>query len=86
MAAHAPKGIPGTFRIDADGLKALARVLPRTEGGNMDEIEANARLITAAPDYYQAVEQLLAHYQAGGDGWWKGIEMLKAAHAKASPK
>ena len=49
-----------------------------------DQQEANARLIAASPDYAAAVEQMLAHEQAGGDGWWKGFEMLKAAHAKAT--
>lgn len=48
-----------------------------------DPFEANARLIAAAPDYDAGVEQMLAYEQAGGDGWWKGWEMLKAAHAKA---
>ena len=43
----------------------------------------NANLIAAAPDYDAGVEQMLAYEQAGGDGWWKGWEMLKAAHAKA---
>lgn len=43
-----------------------------------------AALIEAAPDYHEAVEQMLAHEKGGGDGWWKGFEMLKAAHAKAT--
>lgn len=28
------------------------------------------------------VEQMLANEQAGGDGWWKGWEMLKAAYSE----
>lgn len=49
------------------------------------ESEANATLISAAPDYAAAVEHLLAYEQAGGDGWWRtGWEMLKSAHAKAT--
>ena len=45
--------------------------------------EPNARLIAASPDFAAGVEQMLAHEQAGGDGWWKGWDMLKAAYAKA---
>lgn len=47
------------------------------------EWEANARLISASPDFAAGVEQMLAYEQAGGDGWWKGWEMLKAAYRKA---
>lgn len=43
----------------------------------------DARLIAAAPDYAAAVEQMLAHEESGGDGWWRGWEMLRAAHGKA---
>ena len=46
--------------------------------------QANALLIAAVPDYAAAAEQMITHEQAGGDGWWKGFEMLKAAHAKAT--
>ena len=49
-----------------------------------DVAEANAFLVAAAPDYFAGVEQMLLHEQCGGDGWWKGWEMLKAAHAKAT--
>ena len=47
------------------------------------EMEANAKLISAAPDFVAGIEQMLAYEQAGGEGWWKGWEMLKAAYAKA---
>jgi hypothetical protein len=30
--------------------------------------------------YRAGVEQMLAYEQAGGDGWWKGWDMLKAAY------
>lgn len=33
-----------------------------------------------------AVDQMRAHEDAGGEGWWKGWEMLKAAHAKAGSR
>ena len=32
--------------------------------------------------YQGGVEQMLSHEQAGGVGWWKGWDMLKAAHEK----
>lgn len=51
---------------------------------NNEAHEEAARLIAVAPDYAAAAEQMIAHEQAGGDGWWKGFEMLKAAHAKAN--
>ena len=47
------------------------------------ERDANARLIAAAPDYDEAADLMIAAEQSGGDLWWKGFEMLKAAHAKA---
>jgi hypothetical protein len=49
-----------------------------------EESKANARLIAVSPSYFEAVEQMLAYEDAGGDGWWKGWEMLKAAHARAA--
>lgn len=36
-----------------------------------------------AEGYYAGMERMLAHEQAGGDGWWKGWEMLKEAHSLA---
>ena len=30
--------------------------------------------------YREAVEQMLTYEQTGGDGWWKGWEMLKAVY------
>ena len=32
--------------------------------------------------YRAGVEQMLAHEDAGGDGWWKGWSMLKAVYAE----
>lgn len=32
------------------------------------------------------VEQMRAHAELGGEGWWKGWEMLKAAYDAARPK
>ncbi len=50
----------------------------------MFENPANPHLIAGAPDYAAGVERMLAHESSGGDGWWSGWEMLKAAHAKAT--
>lgn len=47
-------------------------------------IEVRGIEARAASDYHAAAEQMLAHEQGGGDGWWKGFEMLKAAHTKAT--
>ena len=39
--------------------------------------------LATSPNYRGAVEQMLAHEQSGGDGWWKGWGLLKAAHQRA---
>lgn len=33
--------------------------------------------------YAAGVSMMLEHEHGGGEGWWKGWEMVKAAHAKA---
>jgi len=43
---------------------------------------ANARLIAAAPDLYEAIEDIIAHYYNGGDGYVV-MQQAKAALAKA---
>jgi hypothetical protein len=50
----------------------------------LDLEHPDALLIAVAPSYFEAVEQMLAYEDAGGDGWWKGWEVLKAAHARAT--
>lgn len=47
-------------------------------------LEGDARLIAAARDFAAAAEQMIAHEQSGGDGWWNGFEMLKAAYTRAT--
>ena len=44
---------------------------------------ADAHLIAAAPDMAVGIAQMLAHEDAGGDGWWAGWDKCKAALAKA---
>lgn len=69
---------------DADGeVFVVAQLNPLQE--MPDEVAAHhARLIAAAPDYAAAVEHMMAHMDTGGDAWWDGWDMLKAAHAKAT--
>ena len=60
--------------------------LPEEDEYDEDEDEehaANEALILSAPDYFEAVEQMIANEQCGGDGWWAGWDAIKAAHAKA---
>lgn len=85
------KHTPGPWELSGDGIFAVSVLNARVRLAdivfhnrlNRIDAKANGLLIAAAPDYAAAVEQMLAHEQSGGDGWWKGFEMLKAAHAKA---
>lgn len=54
-----------------------------TEGA-IGSAEDDARLFAASHDYAAAVQQMLFNEDAGGEGWWKGWEMLKAAHSRAT--
>jgi hypothetical protein len=63
------------------------KVLCRMEDHGVANIEAeaaNARLMAAAILYYEATQVMLANEQSGGDGWWRGWELMKEAHAAAS--
>jgi len=56
---------PTRFNIHAPSFHKLATAFIRPEGGSMDEIEANARLIAAAPTLLAALkeaENALADY------------------------
>ena len=49
-----------------------------------EEIERACGIsVESAPDYAAGVEQMLLNEQCGGDGWWAGWDMVKAAHFKA---
>ena len=37
--------------------------------------------MNSARQYEAGVALMLAHEQSGGDGWWKGWEMVKAAYS-----
>lgn len=41
-----------------------------------------AQMAAIGPEFFAGVRQMLTYEQAGGDGWWKGWEMLKAAYLK----
>lgn len=45
--------------------------------------DANAQAICAVPDFMEAARLMTAAEQSGGDMWWKGFAMLKAAYKKA---
>lgn len=51
--------------------------------GDPEKIEADAKLIIAAPDFYEAAALMIAAEDSGGDLWWRGFEKLKAAFNKA---
>lgn len=53
-----------------------------------EEAEANANLIAAAPDMYEALKRFMAVYSISGKvipGMDETIELMKAALSKASP-
>lgn len=52
------------------------------ESGNW-VVEEQHPLSPLERELLAAVEQMLAHEDDGGDGWWKGWGMLKAAHSRA---
>ncbi len=45
--------------------------------------DANAKAITAVPDFMEAAAMMTAAEDSGGDLWWKGFAKLKAAFTKA---
>lgn len=45
--------------------------------------KANAAVIASAPDFYEAAMVMACAEDGGGDAWWRGFEMLKAALKKA---
>ena len=51
-----------------------------------EQHERAAELIAAAPDFYEAASLMIAAEDKGGEVWWRGFEMLKAAFQKAGGK
>lgn len=45
--------------------------------------DANAQIIIAATDFYDAAMTMAHAEDSGGDAWWRGFEALKAALKKA---
>jgi len=97
VSAHTPGPWNcGPSKYNAERLNVQAgmpsmRVLASFDGdgeGYDETDEANANLIAAAPDYYEATEVLLGVAERGVindmEGFGRAINMLRAAHAKAT--
>lgn len=72
-------GYPGTVEIHAPDWDALAVVYVETCGNPSEEGEANAQLITAAPDLLEALQMLLEFPNTG-----PATTTARAAIAKAT--
>lgn len=72
-----PDGV--SIRVKKDG-RAVA-VVCTMRGAYQDS--DNARTLAAAADFYEAAELMISTEQSGGDLWWKGFDMLKAAFKKS---
>lgn len=73
----------GVFIVgdDLGGLVGASLPWPaEIDSGDFTRVEANARLIAAAPDLLEALEDALMHE---GMGWELPIERMQAAIAKA---
>jgi hypothetical protein len=52
--------------------------------GETAEAQAeNAKCVSAAQDFFDAAMTMAHAEDSGGDGWWRGFAMLKAALKKA---
>lgn len=75
---------------DKSGLKVIAgddlNIVDFVGGENIQEAEANARLIAAAPELLEALEQCLTRINPKSKDTWdlKAIHVAKAAIAKAT--
>lgn len=74
-------------RFDVDPTvkgKTAGKASPSVYRFDFSEIDhPDARLIATSPDFAAGVEVMITHEESGGDGWWRGWEMLKAAYRKA---
>ena len=66
----------GARAIIGDGQQLVALVYGKTA----EEQAANARAVSAGQDFMEAAAMMTAAEQSGGDMWWRGFEMLKAAY------
>jgi hypothetical protein len=73
------------FNIHAPSFLRLATAWIRPEGGSLDEIEANARLIAAAPELLEALEAVL-RFDANMPGEYKHDVTLAIKVRKAISK
>ncbi len=79
-------GVTQTWEINQGypiGTNAGIRIR-RTEGQSINDQEANARLIAAAPDLLEAAQKVLADLDEKPDYYVPGYHDLKQAIAKAT--
>jgi len=66
--------------------RSIFKILEQTRGRNEDELEANARLIAAAPDLLDALRSVQAYWNADAPSEqnWQVVQFnVRAALAKA---
>ena len=74
--------LPSSIAVKSDSKPLICEVILYVDGDK--ESEANANLISAAPEMYEAVEAMLEEYEAGANIQPYVIrEMCRAALAKA---
>lgn len=76
-------GVPGncfTAQVFGPDDREVAEITSREDA---QEATDNATAIAATPDFMEAAALMTASEDSGGDLWWKGFEMLKAAYKKA---
>lgn len=69
----------GARAVIGDGQQLVALVY----GKDIEQQSANARIVSAGRDFYEAAMTMAHAEDSGGDAWWRGFEMLKAALKKA---
>jgi hypothetical protein len=85
MSAHTK----GTWRQGADGsavfsgARFVASVFPMRDE-NAEELEANVRLIAAAPELLKELQELVEAYADGEPNWKQIVSSASAAIAKAT--
>lgn len=76
----------GNSTKDNYARNGLVKSICRLSHGSFADISehvANGKLIAASPEFAAGIEMMITHEEGGGDGWWRGWQMLKAAYRKA---